>query len=211
MRKIPEFSGIFCAVGLPPDACSNQPAADPFGRRNGGERRRALSAGSVVEHPVYAAIDWAFTGDAAESSVQNASEFYWLGYDSETGNLYYRSEIDGHTSQRLLGEGLGGANVSGDQTVIFPMSFIYISDIANMSFLCTNPARPTPPDLLHPASLLLLEPAVCCRSIRQSSRGLPGPRASHQGRRSSAAEPSRHHDPGLRHKIFHNPAPVGRS
>ena len=164
------------------------------------EYNQLVTNGVVIDH-IY---DAGWVGEG-ESEPQTTYDKYltvdengtqWVLYHINRGNgwreEFYKAEV---------GE-VGGANVSGDQSLyIFPMSFIYIPDIANMSILCAKPARPAPPDLLHPASLLFIDPAVCCRSIRQSSRGLPGPRALHQGRRSPAAESSGPHDPSLRHKI----------
>ena len=321
----PRGSGDFFAVGLPPDTRFNRPAADPFGRRDGGERAALLAPGSVVSYPTYAAAHLPGTitagsinenGDASDGAItivagkgnqhhddytgQNGANVTITGGQGQSGSAADQQSSSGISTLgdgkgpggnggdviisggnggaagggdeshgyggdviinagkagvggisygnmdgaiRLNGQVVvngvdlnalisgaeeagdktihgnltvdkdvtvgGGANVSEDQTpYIFPMSFIYILDIVNMSFLYTNPARPAPPDLLHPASLLFIEPAVCCRSIRQSSRGLPGPRAPHQGRRFSAANSSGPHDPGLRQKI-QRPGPRG--
>ena len=200
-----------------------------------GSTAAILSAGSVVEPLVVHAWNgeryWTnitqqqfndLFGSSALVEVDRDTEDGESGPDvkyqyiakGSDGNLYMLSTAHYPTyaySIAMVGE-MGGANVSGDQApYIFPMSFIYIPDIANMSFLYTNPARPAPTDLLHPPRFAAVPRTGGLLSLDSPiRRGLPGPRASHQGRRSSAAEPSGHHDPGLRHKIFHNSAPVGR-
>ena len=126
---------------------------------------------TVTAENVYSQIDKTFSSPVLKYDPETSTLFfgYTTSYDVSTGTVDESggsNDYGGSTTTYTAVKLDSGANVSGDQTVIFPMSFIYISDIANMSFLCTNPARPTPPDLLHPASLLLLEPAVCCRSIR---------------------------------------------